>query len=253
MLDEHPDIACVCESYLLIPAESAGLFNLEGDCWQKHGFEKDDVTRWRRQVENALTGTLRRDDMVCQNNARLNETLGSISHEALDDFARRCRAEVAGDKWPWYIDYLDFLDVEFPGAKIIYNVRDPRAVWHSAEKFNDKKRGDAVVLELISKDRRMETHLNRENVITLRYEDLLQDPTGVRKKLYRFLECRDDVSLDEYNADKDPYPNRWTWVPEASSKLNPRHGTKWKEKMPVKKIAWVESVAADFMSRYGYE
>ena len=138
--------------------------------------------------------------------------------EALGDFARRCNAAVVGDKWPWYVDYLDQVLEVFPDSKLIYNTRDPRGLWNSAQRFKDRNRGDELLTRMLSQARRMVPYLQRENSITIRYEDLVNHPQETCRQLCAFLGCTFSPRYLNYHRHTDPYPDRWHSIPEASQR-----------------------------------
>ena len=43
LLDQHPDIACMWESYAFHPRSRASLFNPTSDKWKQHGFDREQV------------------------------------------------------------------------------------------------------------------------------------------------------------------------------------------------------------------
>jgi hypothetical protein len=173
--------------------------------------------------------------------------------EAMTDFGRRCQAQVVGDKWPWYIDYLETVLVAFPDARFIYNVRDPRGVWNSAQRFKGRGRGDELLRKMLARDRAVSAYLRRGNFLTVRYEDLVREPAATCRRLYRFLNRSYSNALLKYEPDEDPYPERWDWVPQASEPFDPWHTVKWREQMRPVDIKRVTEQAAWFMEKYRYE
>jgi hypothetical protein len=217
------------ESWILQRGDGASVLNLRGKKWETHGFERAQVEQWGREPD-----------------------LAHVLAEALADFGSRMGAVAVGDKWPWYIDHLDTILEAFPKAKLIYNVRDPRGIWNSAQKFKGRKRGDAVLREMLAKDRKIEALGEHSNLFSFRYEDLVCDPEATARALYEFLGLDYDPSYLDYDAARDPLPERWSWVKEASDPFDPRHTTKWREAMTQKQIDRVSRQARSFISKYDY-
>lgn len=255
LLDQHPDIACLWEAYFLNPHNNYSVFNPESDAWEKHGFSRDDVTQWfsRLKSSNPFSIKSRLTHKITGRFSFPMQPYQEVITEALNDFASRCNVKVVGDKWPWYIEFLDQMTVAFPGSKYIYTVRDPRGIWNSAQRFKDRKRGDEILNEMLSKDRKISQLLKRDDFYTVRYEDLICKPEETCKKLYAFLGCGYSDDYLKYSSEKDPYPERWNWVPEASGKLDPEITVKWKKKMTSGEIKKVSSTAGGFIEKYGYE
>jgi hypothetical protein len=172
---------------------------------------------------------------------------------ALSDFAMRCGVSVVGDKWPWYIDHIDLIFKAFPTAKFIYNVRDPRGIWNSAQRFKERQWGDRVLNEMLTKDRRISSYLQKQNFITIRYEDLVCQPADTCRRLYQFLGVDFSEEYLNYNPQTDPYPNRWNWIPEAKDNFDTKHATKWKKQMSQDEIDRVTKLADWFIKKYQYE
>jgi len=253
VLDQHPDVACIWESYAFHPRSGASIFNPASNSWRKHGFAKADVRRWaavwRAQPASFIRRVLRK---------LTGRTVLATSHfrqtmtEALTDFAQRCGAHTVGDKWPWYPDYLEHVLDAFPNARYIYNVRDPRGLWNSAQRFKGRERGDELLERALAQDRLVTPYLDLENFMTVRYEDLVRRPEKASRQLYEFLDCNFSQDGLRYNLANDPYPDRWDWIPQASRQFDPWHTVKWKEQMKLEEIDRVSEQAAWFIEKYGY-
>jgi hypothetical protein len=254
VLDQHPDIACIWESYALTPRAKASIFNPASTSWQRHGFAREQVERWatvwRAQPQALLRRVLRK---VTGHSHLVVSPFQRTMSEAFADFARRCRARVVGDKWPQYIGYLQPVLEAFPQARFIYNVRDPRGLWNSAQRFKGRERGDELLQRMLEQDRRVTPFLSRPNFYTVRYEDLVHEPAETCRQLYAFLGCDFSPDYLAYHPETDPYPQRWDWVPQASQALDPWHTAKWKEQMIAAEIERVSHRARSFIDKYRYE
>jgi hypothetical protein len=254
VLDQHPDIACIWESYAFHPRSKASLFNPASASWRKHGFNKADVQRWAAIWRTEPRAFIRRILRKLTGRTFLaTSCFRQTMPEALGDFARRCGASVVGDKWPQYIYYLGEILSVFPKAKLIYNVRDPRGVWNSGQRFQDRMQGDHFMSRMLEADSRVDTYLRRTDSLTIRYEDLLLRPKKTSRELYTFLECDFSTEYLSYNPADDPYPQRWTWIPEATNPIDRRHADKWRRQLSARTIAKVTDRASWFIEKYGYE
>jgi hypothetical protein len=255
LLDQHPDIACLWEAYFLNPRNESSVFNPESKAWSKHGYSKDDVTQWSSKLKssNPFSIKSRITHKITGQFSFPMQPYKEVITEALNDFASRCNVKVVGDKWPWYIEFLDQMIAAFPGAKYIYTVRDPRGIWNSAQRFKDRNRGDEILNEMLVKDTKISQLLKRDDFYTVRYEDLICKPEETCKELYAFLGCSYSDDYLKYSSENDPYPERWNWVPEASGKLDPEITVKWQKKMTSGEIKKVNSTAGVFIEKYGYE
>jgi len=253
VLDQHPQIACIWESYAFHPRSQASIFNPASNSWRRHGFAETDVRRWaaiwQAQPQALLRRILRR---ATGRPFLVVSPFQRTMSEALADFARRCDARVVGDKWPWYADYLPEVLKAFPRAHFIYNVRDPRGLWNSAQRFKGRQRGEELLERMLQQDRRVTPYLERESFCALRYEDLVAEPEETCRQMYAFLGCDYAREYLTYDPATDPYPERWSWVPQASQPFDPQHATKWRMQMTAEEIERVTRRAGWFMDKYEY-
>lgn len=242
------------ESYAFHPRSRASLFNPASDSWRRHGFAEPDIRRWagiwRAEPRSFLRRALRR---LTGRTVLARSCFHRTMSEALADFAQRCDASIVGDKWPWYIDHLQDMLAVFPKALYIYNVRDPRGLWNSAQRFKGRQRGDELLHLMLDADRRVTPYLDRPNFFTFRYEDLVVRPEATCRQLFGFLGCAFAREILLYDPATDPYPERWDWVPEAGEQFNPWHAHKWREQMRPDEIDRVSDLTNSFIDKYGYE
>lgn len=254
VLDQHPDVACIWESYAFHPLSSASIFNPASNSWRKHGFHETDIRRWasiwRAQPRAILRRVLRR---FTGRTVLATSCFRKTMPEAMADFAQRCGARVVGDKWPRYIDHLGDVLAVFPAGKYIYNVRDPRGLWNSAQTFRGRQRGDELLRRMLSTDQRIQPYLAQPNFLVLRYEDLVRTPQATCRQLFGFLDCEFSEEYLHYDPATDPFPERWGWVPEAGKQLDPWHTAKWQEQMRPEEIERVSDEASWFIDKYRYE
>ena len=254
VLDQHPQVACIWESYGFQPDGRASIFNPASEKWGRHGFSETDVRRWSRIWNAQPRAGFRRVLLRLTGKSFFTSTcFRRTMSSAMADFARRCDATVVGDKWPGYIANLDRLLAAFPEARIIYNVRDPRGLWNSAERFKGRCRGDELLGEMLENDRRIRPYLKRGNFLTIRYEDLVREPEATARGLFDFLGCDFVDEYLRYDPETDPYPDRWNWVPEAGGRIDPSHASKWREQLDPSNMARIAGMAGSFMDRYDYE
>ncbi len=253
VLDQHPDIACIWESYALTPRAKASIFNPASQSWHKHGFAQEKVEHWAAVWRTQPQALLRRILRKATGRPYLVVSPFQMTmSEALADFAQRCNARVVGDKWPWYIDYLRQVLKAFPQARFVYTVRDPRGLWNSAQRFKRRERGDELLQRMLEQDRRVTPYLERASFLTVRFEDLVNEPAETCRQMYAFLGCDFAPEYLAYDPEADPYPHRWDWVPQASRPFDPRHAAKWKEQMAVDEIERVSRQSGWFIDKYGY-
>ena len=146
-----------------------------------------------------------------------------------------------GDKTPHYILDIDVLYELFPGAKFIYLVRDGRDValsllekpWgpnniYACAVYWNKCYAQSSILENLQ---------TQQNLFSLRYEDLLSDPSKYMKEIYCFLGEEDNINAME----------------KLLPQVNDSNFNKWKHKMNPSQIKVFERIASKSLARFGYE
>jgi len=96
---------------------------------------------------------------------------------------------ILGDKSPNYIEDIDILKDNYPNAKFIHIVRDPRDYVLSMNKAWGKNMYRAAYRWKKSVNKLSEMDFSkRENIIEIKYEDLIQDPDTTLRNVCDFLE-----------------------------------------------------------------
>jgi hypothetical protein len=246
LLDSLPQTACIWESYAINPLHNTSILNPGSLNCIRHGFDQDFIKDlravWQLDTRDYLFDIEHR-----------YRSFSRTMPQLLEDFARRNRATIVGDKWPWYIRHLKALLQTFPGAKLIHTIRDPRAVWNSAQRFLARERGDVVLWEILELEKMLESYnLANNQLFTVRYEDLLADPITTLRSLGHFLHIPVTTSAAAAIVQSHSTDPRWSWIPEAMAPITASHGEKWKMQMPRERILWVQQTAAWLFQKYEY-
>ena len=113
-------------------------------------------------------------------------------------FASSQGKERLGEKVPAYFRHLDRLFDWYPDARVIYSVRDPRAVVAS-HRMLDESWASVSDFELVRRWRERATMAVRwsthPQVKIVRYEDLIADQRGTLASLCRFVEVPIEVAM----------------------------------------------------------
>ncbi len=135
----------------------------------------------------------------------------------------------------------------FGEVKEIALVRDPRDFFSSAKAFWKLESGPALDMIKTTIPRlQAVAQIESDEVIALRYEDLVGAPRETKARLYRFLGLRDDDDLET--------------VGDAS--LFDRHGTsksvsssigRWREDLTKEEVHAVNEAFASYMEVFDYE
>jgi hypothetical protein len=194
-------------------------------------------------------GTVRRD----------LECAGGLDHALV--FATLLRAHAAargkvrwGEKTPTHYLHLDELLRWYPGARVLFVVRDPRAVVASRLRMPWKRRSAAdVAAQWRDSIRRLERRTADRRVRTVRYEDVVADTERVLRDICTFLgEEFDEAMLDHEDAAR-PLVAGQPWSTDVASPVVRSRVLAWEGELKPHDLAVIEHLARAEMGRLGYE
>ncbi len=185
------------------------------------------------------------------------------------DFLRLVMEEVARsqgvDRWvdstPTNVPHMLRIKRDFPNAKFIHIIRDPRDVVLSLDKRGwarplpwdrDKSLLAAGIYWewIVRKGRAFGKQLGADYMET-RYEMLVQRPATELAKIGAFLEC--DLNYERIQANRVGSVKK----PLTAFKEDLNHGEfnpvgRWKKKFPIEQLAHFESLIGRYMQELGY-
>jgi Sulfotransferase family len=157
-----------------------------------------------------------------------------------------------GNKTPSNTQNIDRLRALFPRAKFIVIVRDVRDVALSW----DRKWGKHKLLCAAKWDRRMRQgralarRLPEEDVLVVRYEDLLRDLEAVTRDICRFLELEHvHQMLDFHRHVPDIVPGKINY----GRPIVPANREKWRRALSAREVRRIEEIAYRGLTEFGYE
>jgi hypothetical protein len=157
-----------------------------------------------------------------------------------------------GDKTPAHTDSLPRIFADFPDAKAIHIVRDPRGTAFSLSRMPWAPGSLMVNASYLSMELpKVAPFLDR--MLRIRLEDLLAAPKETMARVLEFVgEPWDDAVLDHANrlpdkGDTQPYP----WL-ESATRERGRPGADWTSLSPVE-IRMIEYITRHLMKEAGYE
>jgi LPS sulfotransferase NodH len=162
-----------------------------------------------------------------------------------------------GDKTPYYVRHIDELRRVFPEARIVNLVRDgrdvalsllrvpfgPGNVWGAAHMWRDAvDAGDRAAEEL------------GDDMLTIRYEDLVADPASVVPEVCSFLEIRYEpamLAIEESPAGRIA-SGQERWFTEIRRGIGARSVGRWRREMASRDVALFDEIAGAQLERHGY-
>jgi hypothetical protein len=165
-----------------------------------------------------------------------------------------------GEKTPGNLNAADLIMNMFPDARFIQLVRDPRAVVHSMQRvsfFPNDVIFNALNLRKSLTDGKthLESSVPASQRMTVRYEDLVDDPVPLLRRICDFADLEYEPSMLAFHEDAAQY-----MTGEASSSFNTKatrpisksRANAWKRQLSERDIALIDVVVRDAMKRFGY-
>lgn len=241
MLSAHPRIY-ICHEVAIYGWQKAGI-RFTADEFLR-GFFKTLNFRWLRlKPETVLEGLpvpLQHEDvwMVFERIMKLKAaSFGRVRY---------------GDKTPGHTPRLEWIFRDFPEAKVVFMVRDPRGIMASISRMPWGAPNDLPNCWINEKwHRKAEKYSDK--ILTVRLEDLQADPRGQMERVLEYVgEEWDEAVLDHPNHIPDPdcLPDM-PWFKLSGRPIQPQDDP-WKGMNPAR-VRLVEHVCRETMDKYGYE
>ena len=165
-------------------------------------------------------------------------------------------AAVLGEKTPEHLLWWRPLTRAWPGVKIVALLRDPRAVVASNLAVPFGMATTELLAERWAADQRelssAQQALGSDQLLVLRYEDVVGDPGMARKRLAGHL------GLPEASAAPQEQPGRlyqeWeTWKVRVDQPVTTERVDAWRERLPARSVDVIEALCRPGMIARGYE
>ncbi len=246
-VDDHPRAICLCESEINRALFTDYFVQLHSERMLAHGFtwvdliscldrkKQDDLASWQNWYSEAAP--------------RLAELYGK--RDIL----------VLGDKSPDLFRCPGLVQHLASNCPLIYTVRDPRAILRSIEVQADATPEDKAErwLALSQNYLAWRPYLNAPNVLIVRYEDLVTDPTATMKAVYSHLQLPYSPRFLEPFSRAFPLRFLWEtaveWTSGQAQDFDASRILSWKTSLSDAQLALVYSnpTVLEFMHRFGYE
>jgi len=245
-IDDHPDAICLCESDInrtLFPPYAPAQYVLR---MEKHGLPSYPMLR-------LLDG--RRQDSVEDWRGWYRAALPSLR-----DHYGKPHARTLGDKSPDFFTAPSLVAEIARRDQLIYTVRDPRAILRSIWRQEDA--GEAEKEErwgfLKHNIRCWMPHWDRENMLAVRYEDLVRAPAETMDRVYAHLGLAPSRRFLEPFARRDPERFLWEtaidWTTGVGKEPNAARAEVHADELTSGQLARVfdDREIKAFMERFGY-
>jgi hypothetical protein len=150
-------------------------------------------------------------------------------------------ATLIGDKTPYLNYYLDFIHALYPTAKIIYLIRDYRAVINSYIQSRDYTLDEAIKrcktsYRIYNKYK----HLFRENLLLVKYEELVGSNDELLKQIFNYLNLNFSAQAFELTS-MDLGDTRLKHHANVSKPIMKENINKWHQELSENNIKLINS------------
>ncbi|HET6656994.1 MAG TPA: sulfotransferase [Gaiellaceae bacterium] len=186
-------------------------------------------------------------------------TLGSLLAECFVMFSEKQGKPRWGDKRPVYALQIAAIFDLFPSAHFIHIVRDPRACAASARKLNwydgnivpSVQYWEATLKAVAA----MRPRLAADQLLEVRYEDLVCEPQTTLRRITRFVGAASDESTLEsvlrFHEQEERLSPRFH--PNLRRPLDVSRVSAWAERLSDEEVAFIEETTAPLMNAWSYE
>jgi hypothetical protein len=207
MLGQHSAIAAGLESY---------WFDLDWDGPRDKEFQAH-IDRLRKFYDM--------DDVFISKLIDKSKNALDFLNRFLSAYATRENKKRWAEKTPGNILYLDRIYNEFPDAKVIHIIRDPKDVLAShrqARKWDSVPVFVEMWCRFFGTNFKLQGELapGSENYITIRYESLIINPLPTMRMVIDFLEEEWEDSVAHFSGKDDEYEKVLTITGKASTTLD---------------------------------
>ncbi len=245
-LDDHPAIICLCESEINRALFRDYFVRLHFLRMTNHGLNKDEVVN--------LLDRKKQDDV-----AALMRWYREVTPRLSALYSKQ-NVFAVGDKSPDFYRSPKLVRFLAEGQRLIYTVRDPRAILWSIESQANAPPQDKTTRwgTLIQNYLTWKPYLDAPNLLVVRYEDLVTAPERTMEAVYDHLGV---LYSPRFLRDfARPYPGRFLWKTAVdwetgvAREFDASRVESWRTNLPDEQRdrARSEPAIAEFMERFGY-
>jgi len=185
-------------------------------------------------------------------------TLGSLFAECFAIYAESHGKSRWGDKRPAYAGYVKTLFALFPDAQFVNVVRDPRGAVSSLKGLGWHRERVALAASTATWEmsvRRVDAYSRRlrpDQLLDVRYEDLVRDPPGVLARICAFADLAGGEAIEHMVTAERGGVFRPGWHDRLSQPIDTAPIAAWSSRLAPHEVAFVEQAVAPYLERFGY-
>jgi hypothetical protein len=163
-----------------------------------------------------------------------------------------------GEKTPGHEAYLDQIFKDFPDAKVLFLVRDPRGMAASMKKVPWGNKSMIVLVKIWKKSiNSFKNHTKDPRIKQIRFEQLLTNTTEEIKSICDFLNIKfnKDMLNNRKLGTESVNEKSWTsdYEKQVNAKITQKSLSKWKNILHPYEIKYIEKHCFEEMNYLGYQ
>lgn len=260
LLDAHPNI--------IIPIESPLILHLSGKYKNIRVWNKKKLTDFYNDLLKVLDFNtwpvdhekLRKDILECEGETSFASICKVVHYNYISSFKKE-KIRYLGDKNPIHSNTMNLIFKLYPKAKYIHLVRDHRDHILSMSKTRLASISNIVVIAYRWRysARKMEEFKKKypESFFTIRYEDLVNNPTCYLKNICDFLGVPyEETMLESHKKVNETYKTytkeRREFYGKLTEPLSTDRTNLWQREMKESDIKIADSVVGKYAENLGY-
>lgn len=264
LLDNHPELAMPAETDFVLPLfrNRVGYGDLRDDANRRRVadwiFREKGHGSVRLRPKGVRERPLTPDEAV-ERLVAAPPTLGSLVEACFRMYAEAHGKPRWGDKRPAYAGYVSALFRLFPDAQFVNVVRDPRGAVASLMRLGWHKPKVALAASTatwetsIARVDHAARRLRPDQLLDVRYEDLVRDPAAVLERVCRFANLdASEQALNQMLTGERGGTFRPGWHDRLSEPIDTAPIDNWRRHLQPQQVALVEAAAAPSFARFGY-
>ncbi len=266
MLNSHPELNVVNDSHFIPRAlenadESLVDRAASGESIPLTAELIQSVRTYHRFWRIPLTA--REFELACETSTTYQQLVARIYFAV----AKKSGKPWGGEKTPDYVRRLKFLQGMFPNSKVVHIVRDDRNVALSLRDWANKSKGPGklelwpehpIAVSALWWSWFLDAWLTQSASVpksfyqVIRYEDLVDEPELVLRKICNFLSLDYSKNMLEYHASrpadtKKSHSAKKAWLPPTRGIRN------WRDDFNLAELELFELLAGEMLINFGYE
>lgn len=263
LIDNHPDLAMPAETNFVLPLwldrKAYGDLRDPQNRRRMAEWVMDTPKRGGKRIRG---GTFSREEAI-ERIVAAPPTLGSVFAAFFEMYADAKGKRRWGDKRPAYAAYISAIFRLFPDAQFVNVVRDPRAAvpsqiavgLHKAK--NERMAMAAAIatweIAIQRSDAFIARRLRPDQLLDVRYEDLVRDPRTTLERVCAFADLRAGDAIDEMINRPRHFKFKQGYHERVSQPISTDGIAKWRETVPRRRVALIEQATGRYFERFGYQ